>query len=97
MNKYLVKGKVSWIETKECSCCGQVSDRDRETMIPLEIEAVDEDAARSMSLVKAIEFLAARYPLSGVSDVGWTYQEIVLVRQVTEAELMRRAGAPTLF
>jgi hypothetical protein len=100
MNIYSISGIVTFIELRECECCGQDTEHEREQAIRFEVEAADEQAANEMALTRATEILQAQNPLSEIDQVEWLRgktHNVALVREISEAEKMRRLGAPTLF
>lgn len=94
MNTYFVKGILRWLATEECECCGQDMETEHITPLSFYMEASDEDAARAENLIEAREILMQRYPKSNIDDAEWTK---VSLREIGEAEMMKRINAPTLF
>lgn len=104
MNIYQVSGRVSFVRTTECDCCGQDTEKDEERKMSVQVEARDEEAAKNVALEKIREDLQARYRNDDVDFVVWGsaggypvhHPRVEFVREVSEAELLRRAGAPML-
>lgn len=99
MNKYTVSGRVFFLETRECDCCYQIVDEDKEFHPSLEVEAIDEVEARDTGLKMARQLLIAQNPEAQISNVDWAERKkvkVTLISEVSEAELMRRSGAPML-
>jgi hypothetical protein len=99
MKVYSISGIVEYVEIGECECCGQDTEHEREKRVEFEIEAADEQAAQELGLTRAREILQERNRHVEIDGVQWKNKKgvIALVREVSEAEKMRRAGAPTLF
>lgn len=100
MNIYSISGIVEYVEISECDCCGQDTEHERERPISFEVEATDEQAAKEMALPRASEILQAQNREVEIDAVEWRHGKtprVALVREISEAEKMRRVGAPTLF
>jgi len=98
MNVYSVSGIVEYVEIGECECCGQDTEHEREKRIEFEIEAVDEGQALELALACTREILQGEHRHSDIDGVQWKNKKgvIALLREISETEKMRRAGAPML-
>lgn len=93
---YRVTGVVSYTRFFTCDCCGQDTGADETERVDLEINAADETTAASLALEQVIAAKRERYKYEATfSAAEWC--DIPMVRQLSEAEKMRRAGAPALF
>lgn len=99
MNIYSVSGIVEYVEICECDCCGQDTATEHEKRVEFEIEAADEARAQEAALVRAQGIFQGEHRRSDIDGVQWKNKNcvIALVCEISEAEKLRRAGAPTLF
>lgn len=100
MNIYFISGIVEYVELSECNCCGQDIERERNSHISFYVESTDEQAAKEIALPRASEILQAKNQFVEIHEVEWRRgktPDVAFVREISEAEKMRRHGAPTLF
>lgn len=102
-NIYRISGCVTWRREIECECCGQPYEKEEEGKIEIQIEATDEQAAATAALAQVERDLRNQYRGDGITFAAWGVVDnwrkplVEKVREISEAELMARAGAARLF
>lgn len=95
MNIYLVTGQV--VRTKDTFCdeCGDLHTHERQHQLKRQVEAGTPEQAMEQALEQERESWRA-----SDWEVNWNYpseKRAEFLREISEAELLRQAGQPTLL
>lgn len=95
--EYSVIGTIYYTGTAPCRCCGQPTDKAMQKKVDVVVVADDETEAVEFARTKAAEDILKKSPFA--EDIEFSDEdppEVELIREISEAEILRELGAPLL-